>query len=142
MDGDQSRPGDSDLVVIEESSASVSAVWRSLAEEHTEWWPDLQFEAVRGAPLREDWTEDGVEHQAMGHVVEVQVGKLLTFHWSEPRRSAPLCVRFELESIATGTRLSVVEFGFDRIPNGHELFAAHREGWKYHPARLRSHAER
>jgi hypothetical protein len=48
MDSDQPRPADSDLVVIDESTASVLAVWRSLTDKHTKWWPDLQFDAVRG----------------------------------------------------------------------------------------------
>ena len=142
MDSDQPRPAESDLVVVDVSTASVLAVWRSLTLEHAGWWPDMQFEAVRGAPLRETWTEEGVEYHAMGHVVEVQDGKVLTFDWSEPGWPAPLRVRFELDQIASGTRVSVMECGFDRIPNGNALSAAHQEGWKYHLARLCSHAER
>ena len=142
MDSDHPRPAASDLILIDESTASVLAVWRSLTDKHTEWWPDMKFEAVRGASLCEIWTEDGVEYQATGHVVEVQDGTVLTFEWSEPDWPAPLSVRFELEQIGTGTRISVMEYGFDNVPNGQSLSAAHHEGWKYHLAQLRSHAER
>ena len=142
MDSDQPRPTDSDLVVIDESTASVLEVWRSLTDEHTEWWPGMQFEAVRGAPLRETWAEDGVEYQAMGYVVEVQDGRVLTFDWSEPGWPTALRVRIELDQIASGSRVSVMENGFNRLSNGHAISAAHYEGWTYHLARLLGHAER
>ena len=132
----------SDLVVIDESTASVLTVWQSLTENHTEWWPDMTFEAVRGAPLHETWTEEGVEYHATGRVVEVQDGTVLTFDWREPGWPAPLGVSFELEHIARGTRGSVTERGFDSLPNGHAVSAAHHEGWRHHLARLCSHAER
>lgn len=142
MDSEHVRTAATDLVLIDESTASVLAVWRSLTDNHSEWWPDMQFEAVRGASLRETWTEDGVEYHATGHVVAVQDGESLAFDWSEPGWPAPLSVSFELASIAGGTRVTVVERGFDRIPNGHALSEAHHEGWKYHLARLCGHAER
>lgn len=142
MDSDQPIPADSDLVLSDESTASVLAVWRSLTDKHIEWWPDMKFEAIRGASLCETWTENGVEYQATGHVVEVQDGTVLAFNWSEPAWPAPLSVRFELEQIAAGTRISVRECGFNSIPNGHAVAAAHHGGWRYHLAQLRSHAER
>ena len=142
MDSDQAQSSDNDLVVVAESTASVWSVWRSLTGEHIQWWPDMQFDAVRGAPLDETWAEDGVEHHATGHVVEVQDGAVLTFEWSEPSWTSPLFVRFELERIGYDTRISVWECGFDRIPGSHALRAAHHEGWNYHLARLCSYAER
>ena len=116
-------------------------VW-SLTGENIQWWPDMQFDAVRGAPLHETWAEDGVEHHATGHVVEVQDGTVFTFEWSEPSWPSPFFVRFELEQIGCGTRISVWECGFERIPSSNALRAAHHEGWKYHLARLCSFAGR
>ena len=74
MDSDQSQSSENDLVVVAESTASVWSVWRSLTAEHIQWWPDMQFDAILGAPLHETWAEDGVEHDATGQVVEVQDG--------------------------------------------------------------------
>ena len=142
VDSDQSQSSENDLVVVAESTASVWTVWLSLTDEHLQWWPDMQFDAVPGSMLHETWVEDGVEYHATGHVVEVQDGAVFTFEWSEPSWPSPLLVRFELKQIGWGTRISVWECGFDRIPRSHALFAAHREGWKYHLARLCSFAER
>ena len=41
-----------------------------------------------------------------------------------------------------GTRISLREFGCDRIPSSHAVSATHRGGWKYHVSRLCNFAER
>ena len=74
--------------------------------------------------------------------MEVQDGTVFTFEWSEPCLPSPLFVRFELERIGCGARISVWECGFERIPSRNALRAAHHEGWKYHLARLCSFAGR
>ena len=111
MDSDQSQSSENDLIVVAESTASVWTVWRSLTDKHMQWWPDMQFDAVPGAPLHETWAEDGVEYHATGHVVEVQDRAVFTFEWSEPSWPSPLLVRFELRQIGCGTQISVWECG-------------------------------
>lgn len=130
------------LVVSADTTAAADVVWRALTEERDAWWPDMQFDAVVGAPLREVWTEDGAQREATGQVIDVSDGRALTFEWSETEWLAPLQVTFVLESTASGTRVSVSETGFRGLLDGDRLREDHAEGWRFHLSQLLRHAEK
>ncbi|MCU1404190.1 MAG: hypothetical protein JWQ43_493 [Glaciihabitans sp.] len=134
--------GVNDLVVRDETSATPSAVWRSLTEGRLDWWPEMQFEAVAGASLREAWNEAGSEREAVGHVSEIHAGRSLAFHWIESSWSSPLQVRFSTVATTGGARITVRESGFRELAAGDALVAEHIEGWQFHLARLVRYAER
>lgn len=129
------------LVVSVDAAVTADVVWRALTQERAEWWPDMHFDAIVGAPLREVWIEDGVEREAAGQVIEVTDGRALAFVWSETARPSPLQVTFTMEPTALGTRVSVSEMGFLGVPDGDALREEHTEGWQFHLSQLLKHAE-
>lgn len=129
------------LVVSADTAATADVVWRALTQERAEWWPDMHFDAIVGAPLREVWTEDGAQREATGRVIDVSDGRALTFEWSESARPSPLQVTFTIEPTATGTGVSVSETGFRGLPDGDALREEHAEGWQFHLSQLLKHAE-
>lgn len=130
------------LVVSAETAAAADVVWRALTQERAEWWPDMHFDAIVGAPLREVWIEDGAQREATGQVIDVSDGRALTFEWSETERPSPLQVTFTIEPTATGTRVSVSETGFRGLTDGDALCEEHTKGWQFHLSQLLKHAER
>ena len=124
--------------------ASRARVWRALADtrQFGNWFgvklPDGAF--VPGEPVRGNITCPGYEHL----VFEVQVDrvepeKLLSFHWhpyaieagADYSHETPTLVTFTLEDSEQGTRLTVVESGFDKLPaeRRQEAFRMNSQGW-------------
>ena len=108
--------------------APRSRVWRALAnaEEFGAWFgATLQGRFAPGARVQGPITYPGYEHLTMEITVErVEPERLFSFRWhpdaidpavdysSEPTT----LVEFRFEDVEGGTRLTVVESGFDRIP--------------------------
>jgi uncharacterized protein YndB with AHSA1/START domain len=108
--------------------APRSRVWRALADaEQFGAWFGVKFEGafVPGASVRGQMTTPGHEHVTLEFAIErMDPETRMSYRWhpyavqpgvdysSEPTT----LVEFQLEEIAGGTALKVVESGFDRIP--------------------------
>ena len=123
--------------------APVSRVWRALtdAAEFGGWFRvKLEGAFVVGATVRGQITYPGYEHLRMEVLVErMDRERLFAFRW-HPAAVDPgvdysgeptTLVEFRLEEVAGGTRLTVVESGFDRIPAARraEAFRMNEGGW-------------
>jgi uncharacterized protein YndB with AHSA1/START domain len=133
----------------------VERVWRALtdAAEFGTWFRvKLDDPFVPGQPTRGRVTYPGYEHL----VFEVQTQRmerprLFSFTWHpyaidpdvDYSGEPPTLVEFRLEPIATGTRLTVVESGFDAIPahRRQEAFRMNEGGWKAQMENIRAHVE-
>ena len=123
--------------------APVARVWRTLtdAREFGEWFRvKLEGAFAVGATVRGRITYPGYEHLRMEVLVERMDGeRLFSFRWHpcaidrkvDYSAEPTTLVEFRLEEVAGGTRLTVVESGFDRIPASRraEAFRMNDEGW-------------
>lgn len=124
-------------------NAPRSRVWRALsnAEEFGTWFGvKLEGAFVPGESIRGQVTVPGYEHLMMEVVVErVDPEELFSYRWhpaaidpnvdysSEPTT----LVEFRLDEVAGGTKLTVVESGFDGIPleRRADAFRMNEHGW-------------
>lgn len=123
--------------------APVSRVWRALTDhkQFGEWFRvNLEQPFIPGQPTRGQLTYPGYEHVTMQVVTQkLEPESLFSFTW-HPNAVDPLIdyfleeptlVEFKLEATATGTLLTVIESGFEKIPE-HRRFEAFRRndnGW-------------
>jgi uncharacterized protein YndB with AHSA1/START domain len=123
--------------------APRSRVWRALtdAREFGAWFRvNLEGAFVAGQATLGKITHPGFEHLTMQVWVErVEAESLFSFRWhphaidaatdyaSEPTT----LVEFRLEEVPGGTRLTLIESGFDDIPAARrdEAFRMNGEGW-------------
>jgi uncharacterized protein YndB with AHSA1/START domain len=123
--------------------APRSRVWRALAspDEFGAWFgAKLQGRFTPGARVEGPITYPGYEHLTMEITVErVEPERLFSFRW-HPDAVDPVVdyssepttlVEFRLEEVEDGTRLTVVESGFDRIPlaRREKAFRDNDSGW-------------
>jgi uncharacterized protein YndB with AHSA1/START domain len=123
--------------------APRSTVWRALttADEFGAWFgARLTGTFAPGARIAGAITAKGYEHLTMEIVIErVEPEHRFSYRWHpyaiDPKvdysaEPATLC-EFTLEEIPGGTRLTVVESGFDRIPASRrdEAFRMNDRGW-------------
>lgn len=124
-------------------NAPLTRVWRAISDsrEFGAWFgAKLEGAFTPGAHLIGHITTPGYEHLAMElFVEEVAPERLLSYRWhpyavdpdvdysSEPTT----LVEFRLAEVAEGTRLTVVESGFDQIPAERraEAFRMNEGGW-------------
>ena len=133
--------------------APVSRVWRALtdAEEFGAWFRvKLESAFAVGATVRGRITYPGYEHLKMEVQVErMDRERLFSFRW-HPAAIDPgvdytaepaTLVEFRLEDVAGGTRLTVVESGFDCIPASRraEAFRMNDEGWSEQMRNIERH---
>jgi uncharacterized protein YndB with AHSA1/START domain len=123
--------------------APQSRVWRALtaAEEFGTWFRvKLEGPLVPGQSTRGRITHPGYEHVTMElRVDRMEPESLFSYFWHpycvDPKvdytQEPETLVEFRLETVAEGTRLSVVESGFDRLPAGRrdEAFRMNERGW-------------
>ncbi len=136
--------------------APRSRVWRALtdAAEFGAWFRvSLEGPFVAGAANRGKVTYPGYEHVTMEVMVErIEPETLFSFRW-HPNAVDPgkdyseeptTLVEFRLEDAPEGTRLTVVESGFDRLPpeRRDESLPRNAEGWKGQMENVRRHVER
>jgi uncharacterized protein YndB with AHSA1/START domain len=123
--------------------APVSRVWRALTDagEFGTWFRvKLEGAFAVGATVRGRITYPGYEHLTMEVLVErMDRERLFAFRW-HPAAVEPgtdysaeptTLVEFRLDEEAGGTRLTVVESGFDRLPAARrsEAFRINEGGW-------------
>jgi len=123
--------------------APRSRVWRALTDagEFGTWFRvRLEGEFAVGRRVRGRITYPGYEHLTMEVTVErMDDEKLFSFRWHpyaiDPKvdysTEPTTLVEFRLQDEADGTRLTVVESGFDRIPAARrdEAFRMNSQGW-------------
>ena len=124
--------------------APRAKVWAALADAEAfgRWFGvDLRGQRfVAGQPVVGAITHPGYEHLRMeAQVQRVEPERLLSFRWhpyaidpdADYSREAPTLVEFSLEDADGGTRLRVVESGFDAIPapRRDEAYRMNSGGW-------------
>jgi uncharacterized protein YndB with AHSA1/START domain len=126
-----------------ELKAPVSRVWRALTDyrEFGEWFRvELEGPFVPGQVSRGRITYPGYEHVIMHVTVQkMEHERLFSYTWHpyaiDPKvdysHEPPTLVEFKLEEIPSGTRLTVTESGFDKIPASRraEAFRKNESGW-------------
>ncbi len=124
--------------------APRNRVWRALTSSHEfgEWFgAKLDSSFVPGAKVGGRITIKGYEHVSMELLIErVEPEHLFSYRWHpyavEPgvdySHEPMTLVEFQLHDVPDGTRLSVVESGFDRIPAERRAtaFRMNEGGWK------------
>lgn len=134
--------------------APRSRVWRALAtaEEFGKWFgADLAGQAFApGKRVTGPVTAKGYEHISFDVVVErVEPERLLSFRWHpyavDPKvdygKEERTLVTFTLEDAGSGTLLTVVESGFDRVPPDRrmEAFRMNSGGWEAQVRNIAGH---
>ena len=136
-----------------ELRAPVSRVWRALTDyrEFGEWFRvriDGPFEP--GKVSTGQVTYPGYEHLKWEAVVQkMEPERLFSFTWHpaaiDPKidysKEPPTLVEFRLEKIPTGTKLVVIESGFDKLPSDRRLeaFRMNEGGWAEQIKNIESH---
>ena len=138
-----------------EMKAPVSRVWRALTDfrEFGTWFRvQLDGPFKPGQVSRGQMTYPGYEHLKWEAVVQkVEPERLFSFTWHpyaiDPKTDytgePQTLVEFTLEKTATGTRLRVVESGFDKIPAKRraEAFRMNDGGWAQQMQNIAQHVE-
>jgi len=126
-----------------ELRAPVSRVWRALTDyrEFGAWFrAELEGPFVVGQVTRGRVTYPGYEHLSWEATVQkIEPELLFSFTWHpyaveadrDYSKELPTLVEFTLEPTKTGTRLRVVESGFDKLPANRrdEAFRMNEGGW-------------
>jgi len=138
-----------------ELKAPVARVWRALTD-HREFgqWFRVRLEGpfVPGQVARGHITHPGYEHLHWEAVVQrMEPERLFSFTWHpyaiDPNQDysaeEPTLVEFTLEKTATGTRLRIVESGFDKLPakRRDEAFRMNDRGWSGQSENIAHHVE-
>ena len=124
-------------------SAPRARVWHAIADarQFGEWFRvRLDGEFAVGATLRGNITYPGYEYITMEIVVErMEPERFFSYRWHpyaiDPKvdySPEPMTlVEFTLEDAPDGTRLTIVESGFDRVPLSRraEAFRMNSDGW-------------
>ncbi len=139
-----------------ELKAPLSRVWRALTD-HREFgeWFGVRIEGpfVPGQVSRGHVTYPGYEHLSWEVVVrKLEPEKLFSFTWHpyavdsghDYSGETPTLVEFRLEQIPGGTRLTVTESGFDKVPADRraEAFRMNTEGWGAQMKNIETHVAR
>jgi uncharacterized protein YndB with AHSA1/START domain len=136
-----------------ELKAPVSRVWRALTDyrEFGEWFRiKLDGPFLPGQVSRGHITYPGYEHVQWEAVVQkMEPERLFSFTWHpyavdagvDYSQETPTLVEFRLEPTGGGTRLLLVESGFDKIPSGRRLEAFRRNegGWTEQMKNIENH---
>lgn len=136
-------------------NAPIERVWRALTdhEEFGKWFrvklngPFLPGEVARGRI-----TYPGYEHVTWEATVQrLEAPRYFSFTWHpyavDPNvdytQEAPTLVEFRLEAISTGTRLIVIESGFDALPSHRKPDALRKneDGWAEQVKNIQTYVE-
>ncbi len=136
-----------------ELKAPVGRVWRALTDyrEFGEWFRvKIEGPFVPGEVSRGHMTYPGYEHLQWEAVVKaMEPQRLFSFTWHpyavDPKvdysREPQTLVEFRLEPTDEGTRLTVTESGFDKIPAARrpEAFRMNEGGWEQQMKNIERH---
>jgi uncharacterized protein YndB with AHSA1/START domain len=136
--------------------APRSRVWRAVvdADEFGAWFGvRLQGAFAEGVTIRGQITYPGYEHVTMEMRVErIEPERYFAYRWhpyaidpavdysSEPTT----LVEFTLEEAEGGTRLTILESGYDRVPLARraEAFRMNEQGWSEQTRNIERHVSR
>ena len=138
-----------------ELKAPVSRVWRALTDhlEFGQWFRvKLDGPFVPGEVSRGRITYPGCEHIKWEATVQkMEPERLFSFTWHpyaiDPKQDysgeTPTLIEFTLEKTPTGTRLRIVELGFDKLPahRRDEAFRMNEGGWTAQIQNIARHVE-
>jgi uncharacterized protein YndB with AHSA1/START domain len=133
--------------------APRSRVWHALTDpQEFGAWFRVKLEGAfgEGATVRGRITHPGYEHVTMEMlIVRMDPERLFSYRW-HPYAVSPdvdysaeptTLVEFRLEEVTGGTRLTVVESGFDRLPSERraEAFRMNEGGWSEQMLNIERH---
>ena len=133
--------------------AARSRVWKALvnSDEFGEWFrADLAGEFKPGAHVIGHSTYPGLEdHRFDIEIQEIVPETLFSFRWHPHERDNHLTrserpttlVEFRLEDVPEGTLVTVIESGFDALPDEYrdESFRENTSGWEEQMDNIRQH---
>jgi uncharacterized protein YndB with AHSA1/START domain len=139
-----------------ELKAPVARVWRAVTDyrEFGEWFRvKLDGPFVEGQIARGHITWPGYEHLRWEATIEkIEPRRLFSFKWHpyavDPQvdylKETPTLVEFRLEEKAGGTRLTVTESGFEKVPANRreEAFLRNDGGWTQQLKNIEAHVAR
>lgn len=138
-----------------EIDAPLDRVWSALtdAEQFGQWFRvKLEGPFVAGRPARGRMTFPGVEHMVMELTVDrIEPKTLFSYFWHpyavkpdiDYSAEAPTLVEFRLAPNGQGTRITVTESGFDRVPPHRraEALEMNTRGWGIQMENIKAYAE-
>lgn len=115
-------------------AAPIDTVWSALTESDliTQWFGDsAELEAVAGGTGFFGWSGHGTFRVL---VEQADKPHLLIYRWAREADTDPVpgnstTVRIELAEIDGGTRLTLVESGFEQLQDPHAAHADNQGGW-------------
>ncbi|CAN7274713.1 SRPBCC domain-containing protein [Mycolicibacterium frederiksbergense] len=115
-------------------AAPITKVWSALTEADliAQWLGDsAEFEAVAGGTGYFGWPAHG-KFRVL--VEQAEKPRLLVYRWAREADTDPVpgnstMVRIELFEIDGGTRLALVESGFEQLHNAEAAHAENQGGW-------------
>ena len=130
-------------------------VWRALtdAREFGTWFRvELEGPFEVGTTVKGRITHPGYEHVTMEMMIErMDAERVFAYRWHpyaidpavDYSKEPTTLVEFRLEDADGGTRLTLVESGFDRIPASRraEAFRMNDDGWTAQMENIRRHVE-
>ncbi|WP_099020404.1 SRPBCC family protein [Mycolicibacterium palauense] len=131
-----------DITRTVEIHAPARRVWAALTDpaKIALWFGDTaEFDARPGGRAVFGWREHGGDFHA--RVERVDEPRTLVYRWArdfgvDPAPGNSTLVRFELEEIAGGTRLTVIETGFEDLDDPRGAHDGNAEGWRNELAEL------
>lgn len=104
------------------------------------WWSHLELDARPGGALLERWNDGtGREQATRGEVVETDPPWRLRATWRDDGWPAATEVTISLTAERGQTWIRLSHRGWDALPDGDALRAAHRDGWRSHLTRWAAH---
>jgi len=133
--------------------APRARVWRAITDvrEFGTWFQaKLEGDFREGATVRGRVTSAGYEHVPLEIMIErIEPERLLAYRWRpyaidpsvDYSNEPTTLVEFRLEDAPGGTRVTIVESGFDRVPIARraEAYRAHDGGWVEQAENLRKY---
>lgn len=122
--------------------APIEKVWAAITEPEliSQWFGDAtEFEAAEGGKGFFAWNAHGKFRVVVEHVEPPHV---LVYRWAhrevdtEPTPQNSTVVRFELAEIDGGTKLDLLETGFEDLSDPQEAHNGNQEGWTAELAEL------
>ena len=143
------------IVKVIELKAPISRVWRALVDykEFGAWFRvDLDGPFEVGKTITGQITYPGYEHMRWESTVEVMdTERLFVLSWpvsadesGEPEREFVTRGEFKLEKTADGTRLTITESGFSKLPDDGRREDAYRrntDGWNLQAENIKAHVD-
>ena len=133
----------------------VERVWRAVSD-HRQFgaWFKVALEApfAVGQEARGQITHPGYEHVTWkAKVVAIEPPRRFAFTWHpygidpdiDYTKEEPTLVEFRLEAVGAGTRLTLVESGFDKVPapRREEAVRMNEGGWTQQVQNIQAHVE-